>query len=266
MLRAIVLAARLDFTVDGPIVDAIRRLRAGDRAQRPGAPDRGDLQDPAVGLGRARVPRARRRRAAASTWRPSCCRIDDEGLWEFLGGLDAYRQRFEATPETLTNAGAARHAARAARLHRAEAVPPGAQRPRARGGDGGRPPAARARGVARPQGDARRAAGGAARRRAAAADPRAAAAAAGHGVEPRARKRALLHARPVRGGADVARDPRPRAGDCRALAGVHRGRRCCRAESWTRRGRRGGAGDAAAETAGRSDALGTEAARESARG
>jgi poly(A) polymerase len=103
MLRAIVLAARLDFTVDPPIVDAIRRMapeiaRAAParlmeeiyKILRSGASERAfrDLAD--VGL--------------LQHMAPELLKIEDEGLWEFLGGLDEYRQQFESTPEALTNA------------------------------------------------------------------------------------------------------------------------------------------------------------------
>jgi poly(A) polymerase len=102
MLRAIVLAARLDFRVDPPIADAIRRMapeiaRAAParlieeiyKILRSGAAERAfrDLAD--VGL--------------LEHMAPELLRIDDEGLWEFLGGLDEYRLRFESTPEWLTN-------------------------------------------------------------------------------------------------------------------------------------------------------------------
>ena len=47
MLRAVVLAARLEFTIDPPVVDAIRAHAPRDRAKRAGAAARGVLQDPA---------------------------------------------------------------------------------------------------------------------------------------------------------------------------------------------------------------------------
>jgi poly(A) polymerase len=103
MLRAIVLAARLDFTVDPPSVDAIRKLapEIGRSAParlmeeiykilRSGAAERAFRELADVGL--------------LQYIAPELLQIEDEGLWEFLGALDEYRQRFESTPEALTNA------------------------------------------------------------------------------------------------------------------------------------------------------------------
>jgi poly(A) polymerase len=102
MLRAIVLAARLDFTVDPPIVDSIRRLAPEIARSAParvveefykilrsGASERAFRDLAQVGL--------------LERLAPELLQIDDEGLWEFLGGLDEYRQRFEGIPDTLTN-------------------------------------------------------------------------------------------------------------------------------------------------------------------
>jgi poly(A) polymerase len=102
MLRAIVLAARLDFGIDPPVVDAIRRLapeiaRAAParlieeiyKILRSGSAERAFRELAEVGL--------------LTHMAPELLQIDDEGLWEFLGGLDEYRQRFDSTPETLTN-------------------------------------------------------------------------------------------------------------------------------------------------------------------
>ena len=103
MLRAIVLAARLDFTVDPPTLEAIRKMapEIGRSAParmmeeiykilRSGAAERAFRELAEVGL----LPHIA----------PELLHIDDEGLWEFLGALDEYRQRFESTPDSLTNA------------------------------------------------------------------------------------------------------------------------------------------------------------------
>jgi poly(A) polymerase len=103
MLRAIVLAARLDFSVDLPVLDSIRRL-APEIARA--APAR-LIEEIYKILRSGAAERAFRDLAGAGLLRhmaPELLQIDDEGLWEFLGGLDEYRQRFESTPETLTNA------------------------------------------------------------------------------------------------------------------------------------------------------------------
>ena len=161
-------------------------------------------------------------------------RSTGDALWESLAALDRYRQRFEATPDTLTNADPARHAARAARLHRATALR--AERSDVRIAPA-RPTTTRAiaGGASATSGATRRPrwapAGGAARHRAAAADPRPAAAAARHAdAVPRAQARADAP-RPFPRSAHLARDPRPRAGDRRALARVHRGHRLGRSRS-----------------------------------
>jgi poly(A) polymerase len=103
MLRAIVLAARLDFTVDPPSVEAIRTL-APEIARS--APAR--LMEEIYKILRSgAAERAFRELADVGLLQhiaPELLQIEDEGLWEFLGALDEYRQRFESTPETLTNA------------------------------------------------------------------------------------------------------------------------------------------------------------------
>ena len=102
MLRAIVLAARLDFAIDPPIVDSIRRnaseitrsaparlMEELYKILRAGAAERAfrDLAD--VGL---------------LQWiAPELLKIADDALWRSLAELDAYRRRFDAPPPQLTN-------------------------------------------------------------------------------------------------------------------------------------------------------------------
>lgn len=103
MLRAVVLAARLDFVLDPPVRAAISRHRALIARSAPprlleefykilrsGAATRAfhDLQ--AAGLLEPVSPELHRRAS--------------EGLWRSLEALDAYRRRFDAAPDTLTNA------------------------------------------------------------------------------------------------------------------------------------------------------------------
>jgi poly(A) polymerase len=102
MLRAIVLAARLDFTVDPPVVDAIRRrahlianasparlLEEFYKILRSGSAERAFRQLAEVGLLRHLAP--------------ELVRDGGQALWPYAAALDAYRRRFEATPESLTN-------------------------------------------------------------------------------------------------------------------------------------------------------------------
>ena len=169
MLRAVAMAARLGFTIDPPIEAAIAAHRSDIARSAPGAPDRGVLQAAAVGRGRARVPDAGRAQAARADLRGAAGARRRRALAS-LAAVDAYRNRFESAPDTLTNADPARLAAGAARAR----------------GQGGDEPAALDRrheeGAAHL---ARAAAAGAARHRAPAADPGAAAAA---GSTPRCRR------------------------------------------------------------------------------
>jgi poly(A) polymerase len=103
MLRAIVLAARLDFIVDPPVVDAIRRhasliarasparlLEEFYKILRSGASERAFHQLAEVGLLEHLAPELLRDRGQA--------------LWPCTAALDRYRHRFDNTPESLTNA------------------------------------------------------------------------------------------------------------------------------------------------------------------
>jgi len=102
MLRAIALAARLDFAIDPPLLDSIRAhrqeiakssparmleeyykiLRAGSSEKAFRALDDVGLLEPTA---------------------PELHKAAGEALWQSLRELDAYRRRFEATPDTLTN-------------------------------------------------------------------------------------------------------------------------------------------------------------------
>jgi poly(A) polymerase len=102
MLRAIVLAARLGFTVDPPVLDAIRALAHEIERSAParmieefykilrsGSAERAFHELEEVGLLR---------------WiAPELVGLGDV-LWESLAALDRYRRRFESAPDTLTNA------------------------------------------------------------------------------------------------------------------------------------------------------------------
>jgi len=103
MLRAVALAARLDFTIDAPVLDAIRRhrheiaksslarlLEEYYKILRAGASEKAFRQLAELGLLEP-ISKELHRGAAGP-------------LWTSLQALDAYRRRFESTPDTLTNA------------------------------------------------------------------------------------------------------------------------------------------------------------------
>lgn len=102
MLRAIALAARLDFRIDPPILDAIgrqRRLIALSAAPR--------LIEEFYKILRAgSSERALRDLAETGLLEPLSADLQGGAgprLWASLARLDAYRRRFEAIPDTLTN-------------------------------------------------------------------------------------------------------------------------------------------------------------------
>jgi poly(A) polymerase len=103
MLRAIALAARLDFAIDAPVADAIRThgsaiarsaparlIEEYYKILRAGAAERTFRWLAEVGLLGWVTPELQHGCSPA--------------LWESLGRLDAYRRRFGPTPERLTNA------------------------------------------------------------------------------------------------------------------------------------------------------------------
>ncbi|HAK55798.1 MAG TPA: hypothetical protein DCP38_10005 [Acidobacteria bacterium] len=102
MLRAVALAARLDFKIERPIVDAIAKHRAEIRQAAPprmleelykilrgGSAER-TLRD----LGDARL---------LAQISPELHRHRSDAMWRSLRALDAYRARFDSAPATLTN-------------------------------------------------------------------------------------------------------------------------------------------------------------------
>jgi poly(A) polymerase len=102
MLRAVVLAARLQFTIDEPVLDAIaahrheiahsasaRLLEEYYKILRSGHAEEAFRQLRATGLLKAITPEL----AAAP-----------EALWRSIAALDRYRARFAAAPDSLTNA------------------------------------------------------------------------------------------------------------------------------------------------------------------
>ena len=163
MIRAIALAARLDFTIEPTLVEAIRTHRREiAKSSQPRLLEE-YYKILRAGSAETRVSRARRTSDCSNRPRASCIKGATDALWRSLAALDAYRRRFDATPDTLTNS----------ILLGSLLVPLGISIPA--GAHAGRTDAAAA---------ARRAAAGAARHRAAAADSRPAAPPAGPRREP----------------------------------------------------------------------------------
>ena len=103
MLRAVGMAARLDFSIDSPIEEAISAHRA-DIARA--APAR--LMDEFYKLLRTgageRAFRMLAERRLLEPIAPELQKGSNEALWRSLAAVDAYRSRFDAPPDTLTNA------------------------------------------------------------------------------------------------------------------------------------------------------------------
>ena len=102
MLRAVALAARLGFTIDQPILGAIRVLRheiASSSAPRL-------LEEYYKILRAGSSEHTFRGLAEAGLIEPISHELHngaDDGLWQPLRSLDEYRKKFTSTPETLTN-------------------------------------------------------------------------------------------------------------------------------------------------------------------
>ena len=102
MLRAVTMAARLEFSIDPPIDEAIRAHR-GDIARA--APAR--LMEEFYKLLRTGASeRAFRMMAERRLLEPIAADLQKgatDALWRSLAAVDAYRARFEEVPDTLTN-------------------------------------------------------------------------------------------------------------------------------------------------------------------
>jgi poly(A) polymerase len=102
MLRAVAMAARLDFSIDSPIEEAISAHRA-DIARA--APAR--LMDEFYKLLRTgageRAFRMLAERRLLEPIAPELQKGAKEALWRSLAAIDAYRLRHDAPPDTLTN-------------------------------------------------------------------------------------------------------------------------------------------------------------------
>ena len=103
MLRAIAIAARLDFTIEPTLLDAIRTHRheisKSSMARL--------LEEYYKILRAGSAERAFRGLAEVGLLEPISKELHlgaTDPLWQSLAALDAYRRQFESTPETLTNA------------------------------------------------------------------------------------------------------------------------------------------------------------------
>ena len=103
MLRAVALAARLDFAIDPPVLDAIRLLRHEiAKASLPRL-----LEEYYKILRAGAAEKAFRTLAQLGLLEPISSELHrgaTDPLWRSLNKLDAYRRRFESTPDSLSNA------------------------------------------------------------------------------------------------------------------------------------------------------------------
>jgi poly(A) polymerase len=103
MLRAVALAARLNFAIDPPVLDAIRTHR--HEISHSSAPRL--LEEYYKILRAGSAEKTFRMLAEIGLLEPISGELHQgaaDPLWQSLAELDAYRRRFEATPDTLTNA------------------------------------------------------------------------------------------------------------------------------------------------------------------
>jgi poly(A) polymerase len=103
MLRAVALAARLDFSIDPPVLEAIRLHR---HTIATSAPPR-LLEEYYKILRSGCAEKTFRGLAHAGLLEPISAELHqgaDEPLWKSLAAVDAYRRNFESVPATLTNA------------------------------------------------------------------------------------------------------------------------------------------------------------------
>ena len=103
MLRAIALAARLNFVIEPSLLESIRHHRR--EIGKASAPRM--LEEYYKILRAGSAEQAFRQLAEVGLLEPTAPELHKgatDGLWRSLAALDAYRQRFESTPDTLTNA------------------------------------------------------------------------------------------------------------------------------------------------------------------
>jgi poly(A) polymerase len=103
MMRAVALAARLDFTIDPPVLDAIRIHRHELAKSSPARL----LEEYYKILRGGAAEKTFRALANVGLLEPVAAQLHrgaSEALWQSLAELDAYRHGFEALPPSLTNA------------------------------------------------------------------------------------------------------------------------------------------------------------------
>jgi poly(A) polymerase len=103
MLRAVALAARLDFTIDAPIVDAIRSHRHEIARSSPARL----LEEYYKILRTGSAEKTFRGLADVGLLEPISAELHNgagDGLWLALARVDAYRAQFESVPQTFSNA------------------------------------------------------------------------------------------------------------------------------------------------------------------
>jgi poly(A) polymerase len=102
MLRAVVLAARLEFTIDDPILESIAVHK--HEIARSAAPRLLEEYFKILRSGHAKD--AFRQLHATGLLKEITPELDEapETLWRAIAALDRYRAKFEGTPDTLTNA------------------------------------------------------------------------------------------------------------------------------------------------------------------
>ena len=102
MLRAVALAARLDFTIDPPVLDAIRTHR--HEIAKSSAPRL--LEEYYKILRAGSAEKTFRMLATLGLLEPISMELHrgaTEPLWRALAAIDTYRQQFAGTPDTLSN-------------------------------------------------------------------------------------------------------------------------------------------------------------------
>jgi poly(A) polymerase len=102
MLRAVVLAARLEFTIDEPILDAIKVHRHEIARSAPAR-----LMEEFYKILRSgHAEEAMRQLRATGLMKEITSELAaaPEGLWRSIAALDRFRHRFTSAPESLTNA------------------------------------------------------------------------------------------------------------------------------------------------------------------
>jgi poly(A) polymerase len=103
MLRAVALAARLDFAVDPPVLDAIRIHRHEIARSSPARL----LEEYYKILRSGYAERTFRALAAAGLLEPISAELHlgaGDALWRSLAAVDAYRRNFPSVPDAFTNA------------------------------------------------------------------------------------------------------------------------------------------------------------------